>query len=113
MLFPLYLYFACHEWEMMEEKTVQFGLEKKQSIMGSSFSPKWRLLTNRLNNLFCWGLSLIKCLLLTMKMLDCNFLGLARFHLQHFIFTASVAAETTVSTKLESNHFLHTTRQWP
>ena len=40
-------------------------------------------------------------------MLECNFLGLPRFHLHHFIFIASVAAETSVSTKIESNHLSH------
>ena len=42
-------------------------------------------------------------------MRDCNFLGLTRFRLHYFIFTASVAAETSISTKIESNHFLDTT----
>ena len=46
-------YFACNDWETLEEKAVQFGLEKKQSIMGSRDSPMWRLLTDRLNHLGC------------------------------------------------------------
>ena len=38
---------------MLEEKAVQFGLEKKQCMMGSSDSPMWRLLTNRKNYVDC------------------------------------------------------------
>ena len=37
----------------------------------------------------------------------CNLIGLPRFCLHHFIFTASVAAETSVSTIIESYHFLY------
>ena len=35
-----------------------------------------------------------------------------RFRLHHFIFTASAAAEASVSTKIESNHSLYTTLKY-
>ena len=38
---------------MLEKKAVQFGMEKKQSMMGILYLPMWRLLTDRLNNLCC------------------------------------------------------------
>ena len=46
------------------------------------------------------------------EMQDCNFVRLPRFCLHQFIFTASIEAETSVLTKIQSNHFLNTTLKY-
>ena len=52
----------CNDWEMLEEKAVQFGMEKKQSTVGSRDSQMWRLLTvnDRLAKQF-WLMRWIAC----------------------------------------------------
>ena len=103
---------------MLEKKAIQLGLEKKQRMVGSRDLPLWRLLTHRMNNLGWWGLDLrlwIACVVVD-EMRDNNYPRASKVSLAPIHFYCQCCSrklpETSVSNKIESNHFLYTTLKY-